>query len=307
MAKRFLESQGVKRGAGDAIDELAERIVRYLDDGQLTREAVLQMHRELLESGDKRVYAMRTDPAKLRRVRASEFGGLAISSLDGAQVRRTPTRPHLNYALVSDGRLRFSFSETHTHWRPVAEPRGWSQRVETNVIVIDADTSTGFVTVAFDAPGDEHPHGSSDGVYYDHYISVEAPALLGAELEPLEWGEKLRAIEHDRYRGIVRYAGTGGVGACGTTMRYVPSGAADLRDSAAYQHARADIAVRKSARLIWSATTPRPDDLGEVRAGNALLRDVKTELFASPAVIRFSKHTLSHEMAYVLQTTQSIA
>jgi hypothetical protein len=44
-----------------------------------------------------------------------------------------------------------------------------------------------------------------------------------------------------------------------------------------------------------------------VRQGRALLRDVSTFITADPAMVRFDKHTLSHEMAYVLRQIREIA
>jgi hypothetical protein len=306
MAKRFLQAHGLARGAGDAVSDLAERIVRYGAGGSLSDTDISDLLRELAESGEKRVFVMRGDPSKMRTVKAADFGTKAVSSLDHVRINRRPKGPHLNYALITADRVRLSYSETHGFFKV-----HWSERTvedldRTAVVVIEANLHSGIVTLAFDRPG-RHDHGTTASAFFDYYIQNEAPALLNSELVALEYYDLLHAAEKDKYRELVRPGVVRGLGDDGCGLVLIGQGATDLRDYKTYQDHRGGLALRKSGRLVWKATNPKPDDMSVVRDGRALLRDVSTFITADPAMVRFDKHTLSHETSYVFRKIREIA
>lgn len=305
MVKRFLEAHGAPRGAGDSIAELAERIANYRSDERLSEAALEQLFREVIEFGEKRFYMFRGDAAQMRRVRSEHFGGRGVTALRGVRIQRRPTAPALNYALVTEAHIRLNFTETHSFVRAVRATRGWTSTDKTRAVVIDADLSTGVVSIAFDTPG-EHDHGENASSFFDYYIENEAPALLNTQLVPLEYFNLLRTLEHERHRNLIRSGAVRGLDDQGMGMDFRPQGVADLRDYENFQGNRAKLALRKSARVIWKATAPKPT-LPDVREGKALLREVSTEIFGSPGLIRFGRHTLSHEVEYVLQNIRSLA
>jgi hypothetical protein len=306
MAKRFLESHGLPRGVSDDLGELAERIRRYEADGKLSHDDVDQLLREVLEFGEKRVHLFRGDAGRMRAVRPAGFGGKAVDSLAGVGIQRRPTQPTLNYALLTSARIRLCYSETHVFPRAIYAARTYTEVAHTRIVVVDADLGSGIVSIAFDSPG-EHQHGANATSYFSYYIENEAPGLLDTQLVPLEYFDRLLAAERDEHRALVRPAVVRGFDAAGLDQSYRGQGTADLRDYETFRLQRASLSLRKSGRLTWKATDPKPTDLRLVRSGGALLREVTTTIQASPAVVRFGKHTLSHEMTYVLRTLRSLA
>jgi hypothetical protein len=306
MTKRFLESRGVARGANDNIEQLADRVEKYFVSGRLTEVDLRDLLRELLEYGAKRVHLMLADQKRLRAVRASMFGDALIQSLDEGRVAARPAAPRFNYALVESGRLRFCYSETH-QWVTLDRKTRRALTVSgTRVIVIEADTTTGLVTIALDSPGTENPHGPTASSYFDHYIGTIAPQMLGTTPVPLELYGQLRTMLADSYRALVRPAVLGAQDSIGVRVQLAGSAHADLRDSPSFQLQQGEIRLPERIRFTW-LSEGEDTTLPAVRAGTTLIRDVTTDIFASPAVVRFEKHTLSHEFAYVIRQIRQIA
>jgi len=305
MAKRYLEMRGVTRGAGDSIPELVDRIIGHLESGSLAPSVGWDLVREISEFGDKRIYLYHGDGRALRRVEASTFGSRLVASLGVARVAVLPQAPTMNYAYFGDGHVRVSYSETHLRVRANRAVRGYLETPSTCVCVVDADTQSGFVYVALDTPGDEHPHGSTALSYFDHYLRDVAPTILGCTLTPIELHAALHAMDKEKYRKVVRPAVIFGDGKGGMGLRLSNKGRADLRDYDEYADTQNKIKLRKQARVTWLKTGGRVN-LDRVSAGDSLMREINTDVQASPAMVRFARHTLSSEAAFVLRTVREI-
>jgi hypothetical protein len=73
MAKRYLETRGVTRGASDSIPELVDRIIGYLESGALPMSDGWDLVREISEFGDKRIYLYQGEVRVLKRVQPATF------------------------------------------------------------------------------------------------------------------------------------------------------------------------------------------------------------------------------------------
>ena len=305
MAKRFLQFRGLVRGARDTVDELAQRIVGYVTDKKLTNADVATLVRETLECGAKRVYLMRGTPTAMRRVKSSKFGEAAINSLDDARVRLLPAQPTTNYAVVTDKEIRVSYSETHTRISVDRRTRHFEEVKQTRVIVIHADLSSGLVTVALDPPATVHPHGDTPSSYFTHFLGGQAPMVSGSKLEDVDLAPALEALGEERHRGLVRSGLVRGLGKDGVELRVNGGLGVDLRDSETYLETQSTLAMRTGGVIVWK-TSPSSDPAA-IMNGDALLREVHTDIIALPALVRFPRHTLSNEMKYVIDQLISVA
>jgi hypothetical protein len=306
MAKRFLQLHGVPRGEGDSVHELAERISGYAASGKLPAKTVAKLIRDLWECGDKRVYLFAGEPRQLRAFDSSQFETVLVESLEEARVRVQPARPTANYVFKDAKTIRISYSETHQSIVVDREAREVRQVPVTRLAVLHAELASGAVTMYFDTPGFDHPHGESAAAFIEHYRTDVFPTMLGVQLEDVDLSEVLTALDGDEYRPLVRHGSLRGKVAGGMGVRFNGEGRADLRDYKFFKETHGDIPLRSGGRLFWNET-PGERDINAARDGEALLREISTDVHAAPAMIRFARHTLSEEMDYVLRKLRSIA
>ena len=298
MAKAFLHYHGLARGSGDALDDLAQRIIGYVKTGKLSAAAVRGLVREIPEASNKRVHLYKAaQPDKLRRRTAADFQAV-VPSLDQAVVPRHAPTPRTSYSLVTPDLLRVSMVETHRVYTadPVRNDLVWED--VRKVVVVEAERATGFVTIAIDAPGYRHPHGDGQLAYYAHYLDV-AGTLLDTELFPVPmYNAVIQLGRADRAR--VRPADLRGRTGSGS-MVTMSGGRADLRDDAFY--ATLDgLKLREQGRFEWLKTADRPPEDGSF----ALLRPVRVEVDAKQSLVKFTKHTLAREITHVLAEVRAL-
>lgn len=298
MAKWFLSIRQLPKGAGDSVAELADRIAEYVAEGRLTEADVYLLARTVREFSAKHVYILSAPRAALRRLDLRNAEAY-VNSLDDARVRMAVGGPTRNYTFESNDRIRISFSEQHhvvRLVRGVGGPAIAEEQVH-RTIVIDAERVTGLVTIAMDPPRGQHPHGPRADDYVGYYHAAAA-AILQTELTPLDWRDNLKALQHDRYRAILSLSSERSQDRQGLDLRF-SSGSADLRDYTTFQQTTPRISLLKELDGRWESTeNADPSDLAH---GNALARTLRTEIHASPALVKFAAHTLPEEMTYVLK------
>jgi hypothetical protein len=284
--KQYLRYQGLAAGMNDTKNQVIQRVLGYVSEGQLTEEDVDKALVEFLEYRNKRVHLYTVDPTRLRRLDHSRFTR-EIRSWAEANIVAAPASPRENYSFITPERVRVNFTETHR--QPVvdlfAERVSW-QNVG-KVIVLEANRQTGFVSLSFDPPGRLHPHGHTALDYFNYYEG-RAAALLGAQLQPFDLQKALRALEAGDLIRIPQRRGSGLDG----SVEIVAAGA-DVRQMQAFQATEPLIAVRDNGRYVWVA---RPPDL---------LREVPTNIEARSSMIRFTKDSLLQEVQYVLAQVQA--
>jgi hypothetical protein len=304
MAKWMLQYRGLPRGAADSVPELIERIVGYVAAGRLSESDVFNMAREIREYSAKHVYLLQGDAARMADVRWDRAEAY-VDDLSVARIRVLPANPVRNYTSVADGHARICFSERHRSPRLVREANGWGAVVEDipKTILIDADLTSGTVLLAMDPPGRSNPHGDKAVEYVEYYHSV-ARAILQTDLDPLAWSAKLAVLQSDRFRDRVTFGSQLAQDNQGLDMRY-SCGAADLRDYATFQRSAPTITLRRSVLAAWQAPEPAATH-AQLVAGESIARTVRTEIQASPAMVKFAQHTLREEMTYVLEQIDGV-
>ena len=299
MAKRFLHYRGLVRGAGDTLPELAQRIVNYVDDGSLTRADVNELLREFREASDKRVYLFRADKKALKKLDGGTYQR-RISSMDDARVAHPSGSTVVSYSFITPERLRVSYAEPHRRFTfspRSGQPAQWYSGIR--IVVLDVDRTSGFVTVAMDSPWYEHPHGERAVDYFSHHLDV-ARATVGTPLLPVYLNDLLLRLEAEP-RDRIKPADTRGLTQAGGKMRFSANGK-DVRDDPEYRARMRDLALRDHGTFEWQKTSSElPDD-----GSPALLADIKVTIDANSSMVRFTKHTLSREMEYVLTDIRNL-
>jgi len=298
IAKHFLQYRGLARGATDSIDQLAERIVSYVDTGKLTAADIKTFVRELREYGDKRVYLFKGDPAKLKKVTGDKFPNL-ITDLEEATLK-SGSNQHVNYALVDSEQIRISYSETHrSHQIDLAASTiNWVH--VSRIVVIEANKKSGFVTVSLDAPGDQNPHGERSTDYFTYYLD-RAKTDLACDLVSLDLYNALLKLEKNTHKDIVRLANRWATTTDGLDVHMESN--ADMRDAQSFWDSQGTVALRKKEKLAWLASA-KPQQGSQA---DGLIREIRTEIYASPGMIRFTANTLSQEVAYVIDQVRKLA
>lgn len=306
MAKRYMQMNGLTAGMSDPLVKFTERVLDYVRAGKLPAAAVAHMTREMLEYGAKRMYVLRGDPARMRRVKPGDLEH-PVTDLDQARVARSPAGPRCNYSFVGADEVRQSFSEFH-------QRRGRSERfgdefraaVENvlRVAVISGDLETGIVTVTLDSPGTYNPHGERADAYVEHYLDA-ARRLLNCDLYPLDWHTAVAKLQLAEHQTVVEPTSQRVEDDQGLPFS-MGNGRSNLRQYDTFHRNTPSIVLRKHGRFKWLKTAP-PADAAAARAGRALLRDVVTEIQAEPAMVAFDSHTLAPETRYVLDYIRRVA
>ncbi|MDB4893587.1 MAG: hypothetical protein JWL61_5442 [Gemmatimonadetes bacterium] len=285
--KRYLRWIGLPNGARDRVDEMADRVAGYVLDGSLSRDELRAAFLEFDEYSDKRVMLFTAPIGQLKRLRANQFERVIDNLADGVLAPPSPN-PRVSYTLFAPPAIRISWTEQHQRWDlSGAVPELVN---EAKVIVLDVQTDTGEVSLAFDKPA-RHVHGTGPLDYFSYYIQL-ATETLGCELTAVSLYKAIAAIEPLSDLVRIRQERIKGMQGRMTITADVP----DVRQMGWYAGLRADPALREQARFHWLES---PEEARSPRAC-ALFREVPTELIAPTGTIKFTQHTLAHEVEYVL-------
>jgi hypothetical protein len=103
----------------------------------------------------------------------------------------------------------------------------------------------------------------------------------------------------DKMKTLVRVGENRARDSEGTTVRLHSNTIKDLRDASAFR--KHEVVLRDRGKFVWIRTTEGGGPDEETLKAVGLMRDVPTEFFAQPSMIRFRKHTVSQEVEYVLE------
>jgi len=287
--KRYLKWLGLPSGVNDKVEDIPSRLVEYVQDGRLALADLRAAFIEFDEYSDKTVILFKADPSALAQLDVGQFQKLIASTAD-ATIAKPLDNPQLNYTLFEPPLIRLSWIELHHGWDlrgpvPVAVD-------QPKIVVLEADTTTGYVSLALDRPGRRHVHGTSSNADYFAFYTQLAADKLNTPLVPIPLYKALKSLEPMTDLVVIKQLRPKGMEGRMILTSDVP----DVRQMAWYAMVKNDPALREQARYHWQES---PDGAQSPRAC-ALFRDVPTEIVARTGMIKFTQHTLAHEMEYVL-------
>lgn len=284
---------------------LYERLAKLIDANELTPEDLQGAVLEIEENGAKRIFLQSVlNTQKIRSKEAFEKHlksiGFSLSKAPNDTVYN-PRRPTLNYVYWGNPELRVKFSEAHERVDVDLETGTIQRQNVTKFVVISAEPTTGFTTIALDAPEEVHPHKDADGkskraLYEDYYFN-KAAEILGSELVPIELGgvaERLALTNPRIFRIPYELVRTGG----NCRQRY--STRSDVRDDPAHKAAAkadGDNWIYEDISGYWIPG----------RSAGALQRELFMQLVSRSSMLRFLADCLAAEVGYAITQVRALS
>jgi hypothetical protein len=287
--KRYLKWLGLPSGVSDKVEDIPDRLVEYVQAGRMALADLRAAFIEFDEYSDKTVILFKAAPAALAQLNPGHFQKIISSTADAALA--TPLdNPQLSYTIFDPPQIRLSWIELHHGW----DLRGPApvEVDQPKIVVLEADIATGYVSLALDRPGRRHVHGASRNVDYFAFYTQLAAQTLNTPLVPIPLYKALKSLEPMTDLVVIKQLRPKGMQGKMILTCDIP----DVRQMAWYAAVKNDPALREQARYHWQES---PDGAQSPRAC-ALFREVPTEIVARTGMIKFTQHTLAHEMEYVL-------
>jgi hypothetical protein len=295
--KHWLKIAELEHSAQNA-GELYERLAKLIDTDKLTLEDLQGAVLEIEENGAKRIFLQKlleTDKISSKAAFEKHLRSLNLAlSNTATETIFNPRRPTLNYVYWGNPEVRVKFSETHEKVDVDLETGAIQRQNVTKFVVITAEPTTGFTTIALDAPEEVHPHKDADGkskraLYEDHYFN-KAAEILGSELVPIELAGvagQLALTNPRIFRIPSELVRTGG----NSRQRY--STRFDVRDDPAHK------AAEKADGGNWIY-----EDISgywvPARSAGALQRELFMQLVSRSSMLRFLADCLAAEVGYAI-------
>ncbi len=290
MVRYTLQYHGLEVPATGSVADLQRLAIAYVEDGKLTADDVRSLILDSREYSAKRAYLFAAPRAALAQWTPPDPAAVVPNRAAGRlQASVGPER--LGYIVVSGPRIRAAFTELHQD-QFVDFDAGTVTRVPVQkVIVLEADSGTGFVTVLLDAPGRRHPHGQRKSAYYA-YWKQRAAAFFQVNLDDFPLVKSLIGLEKDNRIKIpytmARTAG-GKVALTGIETD-------DVRALPEYAQLQQRRIAHDQDEYLWVPQIAVPP-----ASTGIPLRDIKTDIAVSAGEIRFMQHALACEVNYVLE------
>jgi hypothetical protein len=296
VIKHSLMYKGLDVPAAASVPELRRLAIAYVEDGKLTDGDVQAMILDGREYSSKRAILFRTDPKALATWEPPEPAAVVAHRHEGRlKISNGPER--LCYICRAGSRIRAVFTEQHLI-QFVDFDAGQFERVPVQkVIVLEADTATGFVTVLLDAPGKRHPHGRTQTAYFSYWID-RAAAFFQVVLERFPLVTALGQLEKQKRIKIPYTLARTAHGKIALTGIETD----DVRDLPEFANLQSKRIAHDQDEYTWlpqPAILPNPVGIP--------LRDVKTDIDMGSGEIRFMQHALACEVEYVLGQLQTHA
>lgn len=194
--KHWLKISGIHPHTAGNERAFYDLLHKHVGSGKVRIDQLRQLALEIEEYSGKRIYLGKLSDYKtigLRQRFENHLSSYGYSlSLEPVKARKLPSAPHLNYICWSTKEVRIGYSETHEFIKPNRAKMVLEPVPRTNLIIISAEPSSGFIKIMMDAAGDRHQHQVSyrgeqiDG--YEVYYKNTALKLLGAaEFRPLNF------------------------------------------------------------------------------------------------------------------------
>ena len=267
---------------------LMARLQRMLEGGTLQPEQLRAIVIDLGESGDKKTYLVRVDPALLRNLRASSFPS-SVPSPSAAPLVTSAAQPRLVYSCVTDTHVRFAFVETHLSFEKDLAARRLRQVDVLRRIIFSVDRATGEGFLAFDPPREVTPH-ESHLEYFLHY-RAKVEEMIGGSLQEMALHAALHNLDQHRLTTMKSLSSRSN-----DMTHFTVSSELEVRETAVFTKVAGEMAQRSAARLYWLSGLPCNTPRGII----ALQRNVRTDIDADAGLVRFASQTISAEVEYVL-------
>jgi hypothetical protein len=297
MVRHSLTVLGLHVPANASVVELHRLVVAYVVGGQLSEGQAYELVLDGLEANNKRAYLYTIDPAALRdwdAGAAPPAGSRVVRSRADVRPRASAGQGVVQYEWADERRIRVCIAEAQTFVR--TDRRELVVRAEQvqRFVVVDADRTTGAVTLLMDPHAHQSLHGGA--VAYKRHYEGRMASILGATPEPLPLQRALGRLEDAHLIDIVhsraetehgRMALTGGT-------------QADIRKHPQYPQFRASRVNHDEDEFVW---LPQPVP---AREGATLpLRPLKTHITALAGEVRFALDAIACEVDYVLGQLRS--
>lgn len=194
--KHWLKISGISPHTAGNEADFYKLLEKHVASGTVRVDQLRRVALEIEEYGGKRVYVGKLSSYRMTiGLRQAFENHLKVQgyglSPEPVSARRLPSKPHLNYICWTQQEVRIGYSETHETLKQSRATMTLEYVPRTNMVVISAEPSTGFIKILMDAPGDRHPHQVTySGREIDGYVAFykdRALKLLGAsEFRPLD-------------------------------------------------------------------------------------------------------------------------
>ncbi len=288
MMKEFLRRRGLAASSSGRVDDQAERLLRYVEEGTLTLSDVDSYLLDFRESNAKivRLYScLEADD------HASIVGGLMgpSGSVPNASMLRYSFTTDLAYAIASETEVKMVFTEQHVRIVPNKRERRWETQMLDITVVMRYWRASRRLWIALDKPGDEHPHGTSADDYFQSY-ELLAAAKLSLGLTRIDLNPALVRLDHKPNVSILKHRSVED----GIRNTRVVDGYTTMSAAPAFRDHIRLVTLRHGGEFLWNPTSDTID------GQRSLLRPVRARVDTKSASVAFVQHTLSFEIDHVI-------
>lgn len=287
----FLKYRALPAGTHDRPDELIDRFHDYLDDGSIPLDEMFEAILDFEEYSKKTFLFYRLAPSTRRKLATMPLPK-PVAKLEHATILTRQDKPAVSYSYRTGGTIKVSFAETQRR----ARFKGGRLRLDPvdRVIVLEADAATGRAALRYDPRVGLNPvRESARASYYDYYREW-AERILGAPLLAMDLIQELEALESS---ALVQLP----AGKFEAADGWIDLADGDYRQMKIYEAVAKQVLLKHSGAYSWLAWDHLTATAAAAARPPGLEREVRTEMQAAPALIRFSAGVLRQEVEYVLR------
>jgi hypothetical protein len=295
--RSWLKAQGVSIPITKR-ELIATRILKAIDDGQITIDQLKAGLIEIEEAGGKRIQLFRVDPSQknLGHIQ-KQLNSLNIASAPGRlPAPQLPSSTKMVYLTDDTKTIRAKWAETHTKYIQKLPSLQLQPDKDTKLVVLDLNKVTGLVQLRYDKPETTHPHGlggRTPPAEYFAYFRENTENLFGIALEAIELRPGLAKIINTFPR-IVEVGVNEQLTDDGYTIRLAPKvkgrDVRDAKDFGAMNKHGAAVRVHEVESVTWLVEP----------SGGAITRKVHTHIDGRESYVRFDADCHEAEIDYVL-------
>jgi hypothetical protein len=303
--KHWLKMSEIKPHTAGNETDFYRMLDAHIGSGRVRLDQLRTVALEIEEYSGKRIYVGKLSNYKtigLRQMFENHLKLLGYGiNVEPLKAKELPSKPHLNYICWSTKEVRIGFSETQEFIKPNRTKMILEPVARTNLIIISAEPTTGFIKIMMDASGDRHLHQVNyrgekiDG--YEAYYKNMALKLLGAsEFRSLNF---LKIVD-----GIVK---------AGTTV-FDERHASEITARNTKQRTWARIDVRDDPAYVAGAKVDGDKRVVEglsgwwlpEGSGGKLHRKMWMHLSRKEEMLQFPAHNLASEVEYAISRIREV-